>query len=444
MKVGLFLCVLLSLGVLSYGQQTEDNSETQGTVILSPGQITTPGQGGEIGRNFLNFFGYANALYDSNLAYQTQSSNGAAITNYGGYGGQAGGGFSLIHAIRHGSLGLSYNGSYSRYGSYQLGNGTNQFLNFSFTKALSRRLSINLSEGLTFTSNGGQSYNLLPEGGFVPSVQPFSQKIFYNSTSASLSYQATRRLHYFIGGNFFSSQYGPTNNVGFNGTGYNGLSGFAGAGYRFTQNTRLDGSYTFSKFSYSRGIASTTVNSVSTTLSHNFARHWMISASGGIGWVQTSGIASYILPVASDLFFVQGQFKQSAFSPIYVGTLTRNFRRSSFRISGGENVSGGNGLYLTSKNLFLNTSYSSQIGKRVSVTAAFGYSRLSSLANAAKAYGAINYNASGAYQLTRHAYVNATYDGWHYPQFAGYNRQFATRLSVGITFASRSYPLGLF
>jgi hypothetical protein len=441
LKIVSFSFVLLSLGWSCYGQLPDpsiQDMETDEPTIRTPGTV---GMGGMTGdpRDFVNLYAFANAVYDSNISYVTQSSRGGDVTTFGGEGGQVGGGVSLHHMIKHGAITLSYNGSFTKYSRSQLTNGTNQFLLASFSKMLTRRWIMNITENLSFISNGSQAFIDVPANGSIPPVQPFGQKIFYDTTALYLSYQQTHRLNYFFGGTLFTSRYRPTNL-----SGYGGVTGSAGVGYRFTQRTRLDGTYSYSRFSYTTGDASSILNSMTAALMHEVGQHWRLGATVGISHVQSSGEASFLLPGTTGLVLVSGKYKTSTFTPVYTGSATRLFRTGSFTVTGGENVSGGNGVYLTSRNLFINSSGTKQIAKKLTVTGAFGYSRLSSLANAAGTFGAANYGANAGYELTPHIYLTANYTGWHYPKLSGVQRQFATQATAGITFASHNYPIGMF
>jgi hypothetical protein len=101
-------------------------------------------------------------------------------------------------------------------------------------------------------------------------------------------------------------------------------------------------------------------------------------------------------------------------------------------------------VYLTSKSLFVSATGTQQIARRLTVSGTFGYSRLSSLALAARTFASENYNVNAGYQLTPHVFLTANYTGWHYPELSGFHRQFSTQVTAGITIASHNYPIGLF
>jgi len=441
LKIVSLFAVLLSLGMSCYGQLPDpsiQDVEPEERPIRTPGTVGMGGLNNDP-RDFVNLFAFANAVYDSNISYETKSANGGNVSNFGGEGGQVGGGISVHHRLRHGLFTLGYSGSFTKYTRSQLTNGTDQFLFASFSKMLTKRWSMSISENLSFISNGVQALALIPGNGSVPSVQPYGSKIFYNSSSLYFTYQQSRRLSYYFGGSYFTARYRPTDLNGFGGG-----TGSVGVDYRFTQRTRLDGTYTYSKFNYSGGLASSTLNSMTATLSHDIGQFWRVAATAGVSQVQSSGVASFLVPGTSGPVIVSGRYKTSTAMPVYTGSVTRFFRTSSFSLNGGENVSGGNGVYLTSKSLFVSATGTQQIARRLTVSGTFGYSRLSSLALAARTFASENFNANAGYQLTPHVFLTANYTGWHYPELSGLHRQYSTQVTAGITIASHNYPIGLF
>jgi hypothetical protein len=76
------------------------------------------------------------------------------------------------------------------------------------------------------------------------------------------------------------------------------------------------------------------------------------------------------------------------------------------------------------------------------VSGQLGYSRLSSVGAAVTgSYAAWTYNLTGSYKLSRHTFLNAAYMGWRYPQYAGINNYNPHRITFGVTFATKDFPL---
>jgi hypothetical protein len=435
-NIGLMICGLCVSALAAQAQYFPEAPDPTGPTVLTRGQIPPPDVFGNSGReDYFNGFLFLNAIHDSDLPFETFNPAGGVLNTYGGTGGQIGGGFNLYHLVEHGVMSASYNGSYTHYGRSGLSNGTNQTLSLAYSKMLSRRWTLRASEGLNYNLNFGSSFTLIPSSGLFPSVQPYSQRAFFNSTSVTLGYQESLRLSYFVGGDFFTAVYSP-DTVGT----YVGVSGTAGASYRITRRTTATGSYSISRLKYTDLSVTTDIGTALLTLSHELPRHWEVSLSGGVNQVNSKGTA--LLPIQGVVSeqFIQGQSSQKTNSPTLTASIFKSGRRSRVGISGGEAVSGGNGYYLTSRNVYVNGVGDLDIGRRLSLSGRLGYSKLSSLSNATNSYKAITYDFSAGFRLTRHTYLNGAYSGWHYPRFGPSNPNLANRVTVGVTFASANFP----
>lgn len=436
-KNAFFLVVLCITAGFAQAQVFPEPPDPAGPTVLTRGQLPPPDLYMSEGlQDYTNFSLSLSGIDDSSLPFQTVTNQGTVIQDYGGWGGQLGGGLNIYHRVQHGLFYMNYAGSYARYNRSQYTNATSQAFSAAYSKMLSPRWTVRASEGLTFASNLGSTYTVIPTSGLFPSIQPYSQKTFFNSTSLTLGYQATHRLSYFVGGNFFSATYRPSSIAG-----YYGLSADVGASYRFGRRTTLTGAYELSHLGYSGGDVSSGIHTGTLTLSYLLTRRIEAGLSAGISQVNSSGTANIYFQGVPSNFFVQGVYKQSTIVPNFTGSIFRTGRRSRFGVTGGENVSGGNGIYLTSKNLFVNGSANYQLNKRLSMNGLIGYSRLTSLANTAANYKATTYNFNVGYEIRRHIFANAAYSKWDFPQYGTINNFNAHRLTVGVVFASRDFPL---
>jgi outer membrane scaffolding protein for murein synthesis (MipA/OmpV family) len=423
---------------IAQAQVFPEPPDPEGPTVLTRAQLPPPDIYMQEGlQNYSNFSLSFNGVYDSTLPLGTVvTGQGTSVQQYGGWGGQFGGGFNVYHRLQHGLLWMSYNGSYTRYQRSQYTNATFQSFSAAYSKMLSRRWTLRASEGLSFTSNLGSAFTVIPTSGLIPSFQPYTQKMLLNSTALTLGYQATHRLSYFFGGNLFSATYRPTSFAS-----YFGLSGEAGVSYRFTRRMTLTGSYSISHLGYSTGDSTAGINTGSATLSYQLTRRIQAGVSAGVTRVNASGSVNLLFQGLPPDVFVQGIYKQTSLIPNFTGTISRSGRRSRFGITGGEGVSGGNGTYLTSKNLFVNGSANYQFSRRLSLNGLVGYSRLTSVANAAANYSGAIYNVDVGYEIKRHIFASASYSKWNYPSYGNISGFDAHRLTFGVTFASRDYPL---
>ncbi|MFZ0593590.1 MAG: hypothetical protein WAM39_24235 [Bryobacteraceae bacterium] len=432
-----FVGVCLSL-TAAQGQTIPQPPDPEGPTILIRGQLPPPdlymNEGLEdYGNLFANFSG----IYDSSLPYATLTPNGAVVEDFGGWGGQVGAGFNLYRRLEYGLFYASYSASYDRFNRNEFKNGTNQTLRAAYSKQLSHRWSIRVNESFVFSDDLGSTYSIVPNASLFPSVQPYSQRAFYDDTSITLGYQATHRLSYFVGGDLFASIYQPSQI-----TGYVGPSGTAGASYRFTLRTTLTASYTASRLNYTNSGIVSDIQSGALTLSHSLTRRIQVGLSAGVSAVHSSGTSTIFYQGIPASYYAQGYFQEHTISPNYTASLYRTGLRSRFGVTGGEGISGGNGLYLTSRNAFVNAQLNYQLNPRLSVSGQFGYSRLTSVSGAVTgAYGAWTYSLAGGYQISRHTFVNASYSGWRYPQYATIDNFNTRRLTFGVTFATKDFPL---
>lgn len=437
MKKGILLAGLCLCTGLVRAQFVSDPPDPAGPTILTRGQLPPPDLYMTEGlQDYVNGFVSLTAIDDSSLPFSTVTSQGTVVQDFGAWGGQIGGGFNIYHRLQHGLFWVSYGGSYARFNRPVYTNGTNQNFSAAYSRMLSRRWTVRASEGLAFTNNLGSTEYLIPTSGFFPSVQPYSQKTFLNSTSVTLGYQMTHRLSFFFGGDLFASEYRPSQVAG-----YIGLSGITGVSYRLRRRTSLSASYSLTHLDYSSAGVNSSVQTGLLTLSHNLTRRTEIGLSAGLNRVVSSGTASIFFQGVPDASFARGAFKQKTLIPSLTASIFRTGRRSRYGITGGEGISGGNGIFLTSRNIFFNGTANYQLTPRLSVSGALGYSHLKSIANATVPYETTTYNVTAGYQVRRHIFANAAFTGWHFPQYGTINNFNAHRLAVGVTFATRDFPL---
>lgn len=433
----ILLVTLCITAAVAQGQVFSEPPDPAGPTVLTRAQLPPPDIYMQEGlQNYTNFSLSFSGIYDSSLPVAIPANQGVTVQEFGGWGGQLGGGINVYHRLQHGLLWMNYNGSYSRYERSQYTNGIYQTFSAAYSKMLSPRWTIRASEGLSFTSNLGSTYTVAPTSGLFPSIQPYSQKMFLNTTSLTLGYQVTHRLSYFFGGDIFSSTYRPSSL-----SSYFGVSGDAGVSYRFTRRTTLTGSYTISHLGYSTGDANSRLQTGLLTLSYQLTRRIQAGVSAGVSQVSSSGSAEILFQGLPPNFFVTGFYKQSTLVPNFTGSISRTGRRTRFGLTGGEGVSGGNGTFLTSKNVFVNGSANYQFTPRLSLNGQLGYSRLTSVANTAANYDGTTYNVNVGYEVMRHIFANVAYNKWNYPQYGNLRSFDAHRLTFGVVFASRDYPL---
>jgi hypothetical protein len=386
--------------------------------------------------DFFNVFGYADGVYDS---YAPRLGANSPAANGGGFGWDAGGGASGYHRFREGEISFSYRGDYRDYRSLFSGNGTDQSLGLSYVKRLNRRWTFSLSASAGIYLYGN-TFSTAPT---ITPVQPnpFSPETRFLSSGVTLTYRQTRRLSYTFSGAYSLQRY--------NLAGFYGLNGEVGSGsvqYRLTARTTLGGTYSYNYFEYQNHAGRDSANNVGATLSHQFQSHWSVDLYAGVTRSNATGVVT--IPVNAMIGnqivtgYATGQYRQISDFPSVTGTVTHTFRRFQVQASGGQGLSGGNGYYLASKDLFFNGVLSRSTGRRAVFSLYASDSRLSSIANkVSSSYSYNSFGASYAVSLMRYVGANFSYSYIRYGTLSSYSGISDNRLAFGITFSSKSIPI---
>jgi hypothetical protein len=190
------------------------------------------------------------------------------------------------------------------------------------------------------------------------------------------------------------------------------------------------------------------LDALSLTLTHQFPDHWQASVSVGANRAHTSGTITIpvALVVGQQLVtgYETGPYDRVSFTPSVQGSITRYFRHSSASLSGGQGVLPGNGTFLTSRDQFVNGTYSFST-RRSNVSFGGGYFRLQSIANnVSQSSSTGNLSASYGYNLRRYLAANFRYDYIHYGGLFAFGSVNESRFSFGLSLSSKSIPLTLF
>lgn len=410
----------------------EDQSSTSNPITSLASQF--------LEHDFLNFFLFANLVYDS----EPISLNGRTV-NAGGFGFDGGGGVNANKILRDGFISLSYRGDYRDYASSFYPSGTSQSLNFAYEKRLGRRwtFSANVNGGIFLY--GGTFFE--PEPSDVNNVQtnPFSTESKFLSGGVGISYRATRRLSYVFNGQYYLNRYNLPGSLG-----STGVSGTGSVLYRTTARTTVGGTYTHTYFTYQQHVGQVQANMLAATLSHIFSARWQVSLQGGVTRTDSNGTirVPVVIVEGNNLLpgYEIGAYHRVSSFPSYQGTLTHQIqRRSSLSVSAGQGISAGNGVYLASKNLFLMGYYSYSVQRRSNFSFGGGISHLSSVANnVAYSYTSTSFTASYSYSLLRHLGANARYDFVRYGTLGSLGSATDNRFTIGVYFSSKSVPMTLF
>lgn len=422
--------------VLAFGQLQQEAPVQSASGGFNP--VTLASEFFEHG-NFVNYYAFANAVYDT---FAPTLNNSGQNVNNGGFGFDLGGGVSVAHTWRRSTLSFNYIGGYRHYSSGFFGNGTNQSLNLAFSRRMSRRWHLNtgVTAGTLLYGTGYFSAQATTNGNVQ--LNPFSPNTRYASGYVSVSYQQTRRLSYVFTGGIYLQRYDYPGAIG--ATGGNGDVAIV---YRVTARTSISGDYNHSYFVYQAGAGNTNLDGFNFSLSHAFADHWNVTAFGGITHTNVNGFFFFPLgPVTgtNTIPVLRIAYDTTATSPSFGGSVSRQLRRSHISASGGQNVISGNGFYLASKSRYLNGYYSRSY-QRMNVGFGAYYSRLSTLTNSVGySYDTSGIGASAGYLILPHLSANARYDFLHYGTIGSTTGISDNRFSIGLSYSSKSIPLTLY
>ena len=432
------LCALLLIVPFAAAFAQDNNAEPPApSTPANPGPIVTLASE-FLENDFVNFFAYTHGVYDSETPVLSNSS----VARQSGLGWDAGGGVNAFHRFRDGDVSLSYRGDYRDYSTTAFGSGTDQNLSLSYVKRLGRRWTAAVEVGAGIYYYGERFYGAT--GSNPVELNPFSPETRFASASAMTTYQQTRRLSYTFTGGYSLLRYNYAGSFGFS-----SLSGSLAANYRTTARTTLGGTYSYDHFGYQRNVGTGSGNSVGATLYHQFHSHWEVSLFGGVTRSDTSGIVtlpvSLIINGQTVTGFEVGQYHRTSTFPSFTGTVTHNLRRMQLSASGGQSLSGGNGFYLASRNLYFRGVMSKPLSRRSVFSAYANSSRLTSVSNTVtNSYESTSFGASYAQNLMRYIGADVTYAYVRYGTLRPFGATSDNHLAFGITFSSRSIPLTFF
>jgi hypothetical protein len=388
--------------------------------------------------DFLNFFLFADAVYDS-----APADIGGHGVNQGGWGFDGGGGIDAFKQFRDGFVSLGYRGDYREYSGSFYPSGTDQSLSFAYAKRLGRRWEFNFDTNAGIFLYGGTYFGAQPSEVSYVQTNPFSSESKFLSSGVALTYRQTRRLSYVFNGQSYLNRFNIPGAIG-----STGVTGAASVLYRLSARTTVGGTYSHTYFTYQRNAGQSQGDTVVGTVSHSFTGHWFGSLSAGVTRTNSNGTISVpvLIVDGNNLLpgYAIGHYDRVSTFPSVIASVTHSLRRSSLSISGGQNVASGNGVYLASKNLFVNGYYSYSM-RRSNLSFGGGVSHLSSVANTiAYTYTTSTFTASYAYNIARHIGTNVRYEFVKYGNIGSVSSLTDNRIMFGVYFSSKTVPLTLF
>jgi hypothetical protein len=376
------------------------------------------------------------------------------------YGGGATLGASGAHSWKHTRIGLNYSGSFYDYATASYFAGISQGISLSLTHQFSRHVSFSLGESAgwftmfppaTVGLNSAVSFD--PSQSNIPTTDFYDNRTIYSSTMANLSYQASTRLSFSMGGGYFTDLRRSSGLYS-----ANGESAMADMQYRLSRRATLGSSYGFSHYAYTGSTGGAFVNSATVSLSMRFNRWTELSAFGGASRV--SSRFEQTVPINPALLAILCPPSLVATCPLTGGTVinnhllwapdfgirfSRSFQRGVAYLSAGESITPGNGLFLTSRSESASAGYGYSGLRKWSLNLGVSYVRALSLGNIQGGYGQVSGAFGVSHQIVGKLSFVSSFSATDYRSgsFTPYNRLIYSA-SAGLGFSTKNIPVRFF
>jgi hypothetical protein len=391
----------------------------------------------------LRYFVNATGVYDNGLEPFAVDSSGKLVTVNGLWGTEISAGVYGVHKFRHARLGLDYTGSYRHYNQQSFYDGTDHMLALGYTYQKSRRLVFDTRQMAGLVNEATSFAGYLPavaDSVVTPSSLLFDNRMNYLQSTLDVNYIQSERTTFTFGG----SGFGIWRKAG----GLIGMEGYDLHGAiqrRVTRRTSVGVTYQHEHFDFPKAFGESDINSFSGTWGTQLGQYWTVGVSGGAYQVQVQGLQQVAVdPVIAALLGVSTTletFYSTSVFPQFGASLGRRFHRSALSFQFNRGVSGGNGVYLTSRQDSGGASFNFTASRKWSFSLAAGYTRLAGIGQNLKPYTGFNGGTSLTYAITRPIHLVARYDARHQEIVGASFQQTSSRATVGISFSPGDIPL---
>lgn len=134
-------------------------------------------------------------------------------------------------------------------------------------------------------------------------------------------------------------------------------------------------------------------------------------------------------------------FYQKSVFPQWDASLSRRFHRASLSFQYSSGVSGGNGVYLTSRSDNGGANFSYTAARKWSFSANGGYSRMQGIGQNLQPYSQFTGGTGITYSINNPFHVFARYDARHQEIVNGVFLQDSYRATIGVSFSPADIPL---
>lgn len=361
----------------------------------------------------------ANGSYDSGYQAIRLDQNGNARP-VDAFSGGVSAGVRGWHNWRRTLFGVNYLANVRHYPDQPGIDGVDQMLTIGIGHQFTRRLSMSLNEMAGWFGRSAGLWNpgfyADPILGTAPTSEIFDTKVRFMSTTGSLTYVPTTRWSFGITGMGSVVRRSSSSFAGLNSWGALG-----DAGYRLSRNKTVGFFYSYQHYDFTRVFGATDVNQIGMEYSQSVGRNWKFSLLAGAARSESQFTRQ--VQLAPDVAAILGvgtgveAFHGVNYGAVYRVNIERNFRRSSFGLTGGQGITPGNGYYLTSRTQFATATYSYTAFRATSISLFASYQNMSSLTKSLEKYESFYEGVSLSRKLVGFLHGGCSF--YHRHQLAG-------------------------
>jgi len=441
-----FLTVFVAALAGTVSQAWAQPGSYNGPGVLSRGAGTIGNRAGD--QVDLRLFADVSGVYDTGIQPYAVDSKGNLISINGLYGVQADVGAYGTHRWRQALLGLDYSGSFVHYTNSSSADTTNQSLRLGYTYQKSRRLAFDFRQvaGITKYGYGAPGFygsSQIPSD-FVtaPTALLFDNRYVYFQTTLDVNYLFSPRTILTVGGDGFwvrRQGQGLADSNGYN------LRGTIQ--HRVTKTTSFGVTYQHMHFDFPPAFGESDIDAAEAFYSVALNRRWTLSINAGALHSQIVGIEQVSLdPVIAALlgtnFGERAFYKVNTF-PSGGINLSGHFKQSMVALYYQQQITPGNGLYLTSLQKGGGASYTYTGIRNWSLSVAGGYQTLQGVGQSLTPYSTINGGFGATYRISRAFHAIARFDARDQQIDAANYKHTGYRATIGIGFSPGDIPLSL-
>lgn len=440
------ITLALFASALAVAQPYPYSAEQQyeGPSILSRDKSQIGQRGGKL--IDFRFYGEVTGVYDSGLAPVSVDPSGNPISVGANYGTEIGFGAFGSRTWSRDKLSVEYHGNYRHYTNNSFFDGTDQFLDLKYSRALMRHVNIDVKEtaGTVSLANGFFTYLPLTNTDLfaVPTNEIFDNRTNFIQSRVDVTWQKTGRLSFSAGGEGFLVRRRSLALAGLNGYRVHG-----DAAYRLTRRQTVSLNYAYTYFDFQRFFGSSALHSAAVGYSVGLSKRLEFSSQAGVYLINVVGLQSVTVDPAIAAIIgrtsATTSFDRNIAIPLGEARLIRKFEKSSLNFGISTGASPGNGVFLTSRQTVGVIEYSYVGIRRLTAGLSASYGQLSATGQTIGKYSNFQSGAGLTYRILRDTHMEFRYDFRHYSTQNNLYNKDSQRITLGIAYSPGDRPLAI-